>query len=146
MDIKGKPLLDLFVFELKNGYAKHTILNILDAANQKNEQQWEQWINKIDAEAYPTGKLWVIVHKRKGRHPVVCMRKVHYNILTSSGCIEDSYPYAEFRIKGNCYFVCRSDDFFLNLDPKFVKKLAESHGETKKPKAKRKNKPIRKRT
>lgn len=89
VDPIGRPLLKLVTIELKSGYAKDTIINMMDNRRQDTKQIWEKWIQKIKSDAAKAqSHHWMIVHQRTGRIPIVCMSAKFYKDLKSIGCFE----------------------------------------------------------
>lgn len=76
VDPVGQPLIDLVTFELKRGYNRCTVADILDKPDHAKPQVWEDWIDKASrtADAAGTGR-WMIIAKRDAREIVVWMEE-----------------------------------------------------------------------
>lgn len=72
-DPVGKPLIDFATIELKTGYNKHTLHNLIDAPGRyKQAQEWRKWIDKATLDRVRSGTLtWMIIAKRDQREPIV---------------------------------------------------------------------------
>lgn len=73
-DPDGQPLIDLIHIEVKRGYNRATVADLLDASEHAKEQQYVQWINKA-VKACEVSKVpfWVIIHKRDRRETMITM-------------------------------------------------------------------------
>lgn len=83
IDPVGQPFLDLITPELKRGYNKHTMMDLLDApAHSTSMQKWEQWIEQARTSHENAGSFsWMILAKRDQREPVVLMPRSLYGYL-----------------------------------------------------------------
>jgi hypothetical protein len=67
----GDPLLDLMVIELKKGYSKHTLADLVDRQGNSKQQQWEEWIDKVITSCENAGSFsWAIIAERDRRAPL----------------------------------------------------------------------------
>lgn len=124
-DDVGLPLIRTITFELKRGYNKDTLHNLIDRPrkpkNQKkpNTQTYEDWIAQATAAAERAKTpYWAIIHRRDGREPTILVPEpfpyyVHIAVAPSlTITFEDEsaimYPLAEF---------------FFQVDPEDVKQL-----------------------
>lgn len=82
VDEVGKPLTDYFSIELKRGYSKNSIQDLLDAPIKKPiTQEYEKWIEQAKRSAENAGSVtWMIVVRRDRREPLVMM---DYKIIRS---------------------------------------------------------------
>ncbi len=72
-DPDAQPLIDLCRIEIKRGYSRATLHDLLDQLpGRKGTQELEKWINQVE-EACKGDKTpyWLIIHKRDQRVPVV---------------------------------------------------------------------------
>ena len=64
----GKPLTDLITFELKRGYSKYTMFDLMDQPKNGAVQKYWQWIEQAQLSATNAGtSYWAIIHRRDGR-------------------------------------------------------------------------------
>lgn len=73
-DPTGQPLLDVITFELKRGYSKDTIADLLDKPVGAARQTYEKWIAQaIESQSHAGTYSWVIIVKRDRRDAIVIM-------------------------------------------------------------------------
>jgi hypothetical protein len=74
IDPIGVPLLDLITWELKRGYNRSTLHDLLDKPGTASMQEWEKWIQKAEECHVAAGSYsWAIIHQRDRREPVIAM-------------------------------------------------------------------------
>lgn len=84
----GQPLLDLFTIELKRGYSKNTIVDMLDKREHMSVQIWEKHVKQAMQDARNAKSIsWMLIHRRDQRDalvdfPLGIARELEY--LTSS--------------------------------------------------------------
>jgi hypothetical protein len=130
---EGEPLLRVFSVELKRGYNRCTIQDLLDApargALKGVKQEYEKWLAQAEASRGAAGALyWLIVHKRDGREPLVLTSPdfVHrllfagYSWRGAGGKIEAKHP------ERGAVVAATLGDFFENVSPEGVRALSES--------------------
>ena len=91
-DPVAQPLLDLFVVEIKRGYNRATVHDLLDRSPKSAAPVHAEWINKVNEPAKAAGvRYWRLIHKRDRREPLillpdhfVCELEDHVEI-----CLED---------------------------------------------------------
>ncbi len=70
----GKPLLDLITVEIKKGYSRYSLADLLDKSEHAAKQQWEEWISKAIRDSGRAGSFsWMIIAKRDKREALVVM-------------------------------------------------------------------------
>lgn len=75
IDPIGFPLTDLITIELKRGYSRHTITDLLDKPKKAAKQVYEKWIEQAEKAARGAGTpCWLLVVKRDHREPIVFMK------------------------------------------------------------------------
>lgn len=74
LDPVGQPLIDVLTIELKRGYNRASIQDLVDKPMFAAKQTYEQWMDQA-VEAYlAAGSLsWMLVIRRDRREPVVIM-------------------------------------------------------------------------
>ncbi len=71
---EGKPLTDLITWELKCGYTRATLHDLIDKPKKGALQEWEKWVRQAKAAAKNAGTpYWAIVHRRDRREPLICV-------------------------------------------------------------------------
>lgn len=71
-----QPFFDHYVLELKRGYSKFSLQDILDAGDGAATQLYEHWIDQARESAKNAGSVtWMIVFKRDRREPMVIVEK-----------------------------------------------------------------------
>jgi hypothetical protein len=70
----GAPLIDLITIELKRGYSKHTIADLLDKPKNGGKQVYEEWIEQaVESHQHAKSMTWMIIVKRDRREALVIM-------------------------------------------------------------------------
>jgi len=113
VDPIGKPLLDFVTIELKNGYPKTNIFQMLDAPNKRVRQQWAQWRHKAirDMKANES-KYWMIIHQRTCRAALVYLPK---EMALQIGATPKTRAMFWFPLMGKTAVITLKD--FWKLDP-----------------------------
>ncbi len=76
VDPIGKPLLDLVTIEVKRGYGRATLFELIDKPNKAKKQVYEEWIKQAENSAVGCGLTtndWWIIHKRDRRETMLYM-------------------------------------------------------------------------
>ena len=128
----GQPLIDLCSIELKRGYSKHTIADILDAPNDAKEQMYESFINQAITDSQNAkAKTWLLIVKRDRREALIFIPyDFHYN-LTQIGIEKgesNAYAFISFTGKNKQHyriFVCHLNEFLSVVPPEHILKLHE---------------------
>lgn len=69
----GKPLIDFFTIELKKGYNRSTIVDLVDG---KKNGDYEEWFTKAFRDHKAAGSIsWLLIHQRDRREPLVFLPK-----------------------------------------------------------------------
>lgn len=85
-DPVGEPLTRLFVIEVKRGYAKTTIGNMLDINQRNKPQQWELWLQQVMTDqASAEVPAWMLITKRDRQLPLLFMPYRMGGVLQRSG-------------------------------------------------------------
>lgn len=66
----GQAFIDCFVVELKRGYNKFTIADLIDSPRPE-KQTYSKWIRKIEDASIRLGNHWLLIVKRDRRKEVV---------------------------------------------------------------------------
>ena len=72
----GEPLTKTAVIEVKRGYGRATIQDLIDKPKDGNEMPYEEWFRKAEESQEQSGSLsWMLIHKRDRRDALVFMPK-----------------------------------------------------------------------
>lgn len=120
IDPVGFPLTDLITIELKRGYSRHTIADLLDKPKNAAKQVYEKWIDQAYKASERSGTpYWLLVVKRDLREPIVFMTEELWSFLFLAGdssihpILDMSDPSGGFNLVA---FTLES--FFHGVDPK----------------------------
>ena len=70
---EGQPFIDAVTVELKRGYNRVTIQDLLDKPKGAAKQEWEKWIKQAQKSAKDAGsESWLLVVKRDRRESLAC--------------------------------------------------------------------------
>lgn len=83
------PLLKLVTIELKRGYGRATIAELLDAASSAKSQTYEAFLEQtiLSADNAKT-PYWLLIHRRDRRRSVVYFPRSLYKALTKVGSFQ----------------------------------------------------------
>ncbi len=71
VDPVGQPLLDLVTIEVKRGYNKHSIQDLLDKGPKAAKQVYQGWIEKAVRDHEQADSFsWMVIVKRDKREPL----------------------------------------------------------------------------
>lgn len=85
-DPAGQPLLDLCTVEMKRGYNKHTLHDMLDRPNRAAMQKWEEWVGQVLREQQEAGRPgWLLITRRDRREALIFMPLYLYKLLNDHG-------------------------------------------------------------
>lgn len=86
IDTDGQPLIDLLTIELKRGYAKNSIQDLIDRLPTAAAQEIEVWINKAIISRKASGsRSWIIIMRKDRRKALVLMPSVLFTRLFPNG-------------------------------------------------------------
>lgn len=119
---KGRPLLEVICFELKNGYHTTHAINVVDSPGN-NEKQFTEWVTKAHRDAERSGSFsWALVHQRKGRCPVVYFPARLWSLLNLQNEVFSSDLSLSSEFYPERIFCVRMDEFFQAVTPERVRK------------------------
>lgn len=88
IDPEGQPFLELFTVEIKKGYNRSSIGDILDKPKGAKEQMTEGWISKLEATKTQSGShSWLLICQRDRREPLVFFPGHTYQDLENVGAL-----------------------------------------------------------
>ncbi len=122
----GQTFLDVVVIELKIGYAKSTIADILDAPEGAATQQYEQWIKGLQATLPLSGALyWMLISQRTRRDAVAYFPEEFWDALWRAGA--DISPAASFfmEVCGEKVVACKFKTFLACVNRHSIEAIAK---------------------
>lgn len=133
IDPVGKPLIDVFTIELKCGYPKATLQDLLDKPDTAKLQKWEEWIHQAtESRKHACSCSWMLIVKRDRREILVAFPSYIYDDLQRYGASlhlsevpRMTLQYIKKKKKKNAnttvsITVMRLDDFILNVTPSVI--------------------------
>ena len=92
VDPVGQHLIDLCTIELKRGYNRYTVADVLDRRLDAAEQVFESWVRKATLEGQGAGRpYWLIISKRDRRRALIFMPlPLLRKLMSAAG--EDEHP------------------------------------------------------
>lgn len=71
-DPRMEPFFRVVSVEIKRGYSRATVADLLDKPARAAEQQYEEWFRKVVVAAEQSGApYWLLIHRRDRREPLV---------------------------------------------------------------------------
>lgn len=75
-DSTGEPLMKLVTLEIKRGYSKYTIFDLVDKSSKAALQEWESWYQQVTEAQQRSGSFsWMIISRRDQRNSIVFFPK-----------------------------------------------------------------------
>lgn len=94
IDPSGEPLLKLTIIELKKGYSKNTIHDLMDCPNKSIRKVYEEWIGKAESDRQRAGAYyWTLIHMRDSRKPIIFMPHKLFTCLLREGALPGNRTY-----------------------------------------------------
>ena len=125
-DPVGLPLLRVFALEIKRGYPRSTIHDLIDSDGTP-KGSYASWISQAKASQKLAGsKSWMILHKRDRREPTVTLPDpIFMNLLHTSGLEKPAPPFAITSYGADVLATIRLDAFLSNITPLAVAVLGK---------------------
>jgi hypothetical protein len=131
IDPVGEPFVDLITCELKRGYSRDTVADLLDKPPKAALQTYEKWILQAEESHRQAGSYsWMIVHQRDRRLPLVILPdRVLYD-LSKNTYPDSQVPNAIVSVLvPGCKYphkvsVLTLDSFLAQVSPERVKELS----------------------
>jgi hypothetical protein len=122
---EGQPFIDMFTCELKRGYNRATIVDLLDKPERAALQTYEKWILQACESAKQAGTpYWMIVHRRDQRDALILMEREAFTLCLPSGSLSllEIDTLLGFRSKKQNLplILITLDSFLANATPKCV--------------------------
>lgn len=70
IDPIGQPLMDRFVIELKKGYNRDSLMDLVDSPTDKLVGVYPKWIKKVKEQAEKHRKQWLLIVKKDRRREI----------------------------------------------------------------------------
>lgn len=82
LDPIGEPLLKLFCFELKRGYNRATIADLLDAPEKAAKQTYAKWFEQAEQSRKDSGALcWALIVQRDRREAIIYLPSYYKKVI-----------------------------------------------------------------
>lgn len=128
----GQPLLDVMVCELKRGYSKYTVQDLLDAPDHAAVQEYEKWIRQaMTSQMEACSMSWLIVTRRNKRTALVIFPTYLLSALRGQGAFANQ-PVPIMRLTmdldDNELDLCIMclDDFLSGVKPEQIVRLSRA--------------------
>ena len=109
IDPIGQPLIDLLTIELKRGYSKHTITDLLDKPEGAAKQVYEKWIEQAEESHVHAGsKSWLLIVKRDRRKELIISPLFNQ-------------AFTRFWLKPNVLGIVTLQDFLIDWTPEDIR-------------------------
>lgn len=136
IDPIGAPFLKAFALELKRGYNRDTLHDIVDCSPTAKQPTIVKWIEQAHASRKLSKSFhWMIIHRRDRRQPMVYMPKAammyllkqaNQHMTNGMGIVAmPSHVKYEHKKKRHIGFMLL-EDFFTTISPKHVRELIET--------------------
>lgn len=136
IDPIGNDLINVLTMELKRGYSRYTVMDLLDKPPKAGMQKYEEWIEQAEESHSMAGSFaWLIMFKRDKRTPFVLFPGYLGRTLSKmtdkfheaipSVCIEFSMPTRKsetFIIQG-----MKLDSFLSIVTPDMIKRVSKEY-------------------
>lgn len=121
----GLPFLKVFAVELKKGYNKFTVQDILDKQEYGAEQVYEGWLAQAQEAMKSSGSMsWLIVARRKNRRPIAVLPSMALSWLGVSN-VPKPHILLYLQDGSSCVTAMPLDSFTDRVRPAMVRALAE---------------------
>jgi hypothetical protein len=121
---EGQPLTDLIHFELKRGYSRHTVADLLDCSAGAKKPLYAEWMDKADASTVRTDTPYWMLIVRRDRRDTLCF--FPEALLEELDRFNEGYvPDAVIRATHTDFVCDRFGSFLLHVSSESVRKLHE---------------------
>lgn len=102
-DPSGQSMIDAFCIELKRGYSRSTLFDLLDKGPKAKIQQHEAWIGKTIRSCEAAGTMsWMLVTRRDQRREFIVLPKGTWMELKGAGFARPiPFVSCQVLVKGN---------------------------------------------
>lgn len=126
-DPDGQPLIDLCTIEIKKGYSKQTIFDLMDRLPTETKQPYKLFIQQARKDnADSDSHYWMLIAKRDYKTTMVIIPFTLYQKLKEDCPINRACPSFIMKIKIDkniSVFGTTLDEFFTWVDPSTIKDL-----------------------
>lgn len=126
IDPCGKPLIDVFCIEIKRGYGKFSITDLIDGGF-KAEKGYEEWIRKLQDKCDLLGTpYWLLIHRKDNRQAMV-----YFPLVVWEHFFGQTFHIPDIRIKTKVDGIrhniagCRLEWLLDNITRQDIENLAE---------------------
>jgi hypothetical protein len=118
----GQPLLDLITLELKRGYPKANLHDLLDRTERSAQGLFEKWINKAMVDSEKSGSAyWAIISRRNNRDALITMP---WELFTKLEVLRNNaLPQLKLKSREIVIGSTLLSDFFECVSPKMIRRL-----------------------
>lgn len=123
-DSVGEDLLKVVTIELKRGYNKHSLFDLIDKPAKAAKQEWEKWIEQaIASSILAKTKYWMIISRRDRRETLVT--------IPTGLLIKGTIPLVSILISNNIFHdemkTVRLSQFLNDRNRDWIKILSKSN-------------------
>jgi hypothetical protein len=140
IDIVGKPLTDIVLFELKRGYSSKTpsksisLIAFIDKLSKEKDPILLKWMDKLDEETKTHGrKFWLCIFKRDRKQAVIGMMKSTFDYINDRNVNRYIWPpfgpSADIYIKSKIFRFMLFEDFLKWATPEGITRKIKRRGE-----------------
>lgn len=123
-DEVGKSLTELITFEIKRGYSRDTLWDLLDSPKNGAGQRYSAWMDQaVESAANAGTPYWMIIHKRDKRRIVAVMPYQLFHQLGMLGAEFNGTMGITFFCKGWHLACIRLERFLQCVEPAEIKTL-----------------------
>jgi len=130
-DPQGQPLIDLCTIEIKVGYSRQTIFDLVDKLPTETQQTYKKFIQQAKQDnANSDSHYWILITKRRYKETLIIMPTNLYLQLKMNGShIAKAKPAFQFMLdgerKGSIWklYGTTLTQFFKHTRPKEIKDL-----------------------
>lgn len=120
-DAFGQPFIRMFCLEIKRGYNRASVMDLLDQASGSKKPLYQEWFEKVDKTRKKAGAIsWMLIVRRDRKIPIVFMPTSIFRELTGTS--------AELRFRS--ISAMPLTDFFGLVEPDIVRNSRHLNGET----------------
>jgi len=128
----GQPLIDVCSIELKRGYSKSNLSDLIEKPEGAAEQMYEKFINQAIEDHQNAGSLtWLLIVKRDRKEALVFMPRTFKRLLADQSAIFFMAPcfHLKCRFKDNTVhniYGTTLKNFFSKINPLDVQKISDN--------------------
>ncbi len=118
----GQPLIDICAIEIKRGYGRASVADVLDAPANAARSPWLLWLDQVVGEAEEDGRpYWMLITKRDRRDALVFIPHSLYLKLRHAGAdLHKVQPRVLIRIEELVVYGMVLDRFLESVSPENI--------------------------